>query len=97
MQAMADASLANAYLKGMPSTPANNLTGTNLGGFRLPRLDAPEADAARLPGGCSRFRIGNAIDEQTSRDVRAATDGAPRGAPFSRVGFRPMEPADADT
>jgi hypothetical protein len=48
-------------------------------------------------GRCSRFRNGNAIGEQTSRDVRAAKDGAPRGAPFSRVGFRPMEPADADT
>jgi hypothetical protein len=35
LQAMADASLAYAYLKGMPSIPANNLTGTNLGGLTL--------------------------------------------------------------
>jgi len=35
IQAHADAALAYAYLKGMPSIPANNRTGTDLGGLTL--------------------------------------------------------------
>jgi hypothetical protein len=85
--AHADASLAYAFLKGMPSIPANNLTGTNLGGLTLAPGVYTFNTSAQLTGdltldagGASDalfvFQIGSTLTTASNAHVSVINGGA---------------------